>query len=89
MQSFSAVIDAFGIAEIASLLKIDESHARTMKARNSIPPEYWGPLIEEGARRNIHLTYQMLREMRANRFESPSTSPQEGEGASELDRQAS
>jgi hypothetical protein len=42
MQNFSSVIDAFGGApSFAEAVGVSGSHARTMKARNSIPPAYW------------------------------------------------
>jgi hypothetical protein len=40
MNSFSAVIDAFQ-GRFAQAIGIDESHARTMKARDSIPSTRW------------------------------------------------
>jgi hypothetical protein len=40
MNSFSAIIDAFG-KQFASAIGVEESHARTMRARNSIPSTRW------------------------------------------------
>jgi hypothetical protein len=42
MDSFSAVIDAFGGPPgFADAIGVPDSHARTMKARDSIPPAHW------------------------------------------------
>lgn len=68
-ETFSQVVDAFGIGALAQLLGVEESHIRTMKARNSIPPEYWGVIIEAAPSREIEgLTFAALREMRTARF---------------------
>lgn len=40
MNSFSAVIDAFG-GRFAEAIGVPDSHARAMKSRKSIPPTYW------------------------------------------------
>jgi hypothetical protein len=40
MNSFSAVIEAFG-GRFAEAIGVEESHARTMKARDSIPSTRW------------------------------------------------
>ena len=40
MNSFSEVIDAFN-GQFAQAIGIEESHARTMKARDSIPSYRW------------------------------------------------
>ena len=49
MDSFAAIIEAFGIGETASALGIDESHVRTMKARDNIPPRYFKRLVDADA----------------------------------------
>lgn len=42
MDSFSDVIDAFGgPTGFADAIGVPDSHARTMKARDSIPPAHW------------------------------------------------
>lgn len=70
MNTFSDIIDAFGIAVVAEILGIEESHVRVMKARDSIPPEYWGVLIEQAVKRGIKgLDYRRLRRLRAVRFD--------------------
>jgi hypothetical protein len=40
MNSFSAIIDAFD-GRFAEAIGVEESHARTMKARDSIPSTRW------------------------------------------------
>lgn len=46
MKSFSELIDKFGGAPaFADKIGIPASHARTMKARDSIPPEHWPAVI--------------------------------------------
>jgi hypothetical protein len=40
MNSFSAVIEAFD-GRFAEAIGVEESHARTMKARDSIPSTRW------------------------------------------------
>lgn len=84
MHSFSEIVDRFGIAALAALLKTDESHVRVMKTRDSIPPEYWGALIEAAPERGIDgLTYPLFRELRSARFNkdegSPPTAPDQTE----------
>jgi hypothetical protein len=69
MRTFAEVIDAFGVAVVAKMLDLEESHVRTMKARNSIPPEYWGQLIEEAPKHGIvGLDYRKFRRLRQSRF---------------------
>jgi len=54
MHSFSEIIDAFGgPGPFGEALAIPASHARTMKARGSIPPVYWPEVVEQAARRCI------------------------------------
>jgi hypothetical protein len=40
MNTFSEIIDAFG-GRFAEAIGVEESHARTMKARDSIPSTRW------------------------------------------------
>jgi hypothetical protein len=69
MNTFADVIDAFGVPVVAKTLRLDESHVRTMKARNSIPPEYWGLLLELAEGRGIEgLDYRKFRRLRKARF---------------------
>jgi hypothetical protein len=73
MDTFKHLIDAFGTAHLADLLQVEESHVRTMKARDSIPPEYWGVVLEhlpEQFRGTV--SFADLRDLRARRFRSES-----------------
>ncbi|MBM3553461.1 MAG: hypothetical protein FJX45_17350 [Alphaproteobacteria bacterium] len=47
MLTFRAIIDAFTISRLAKLWGLPESHVRTMRARDSIPPEYWPDLFKD------------------------------------------
>lgn len=60
MDSFSDVIDALGIAVAAEVLGLSESHVRTMKARDSIPPIYFKRLVVSDPGRQAGLTYDLL-----------------------------
>ena len=54
MPTFSSIIDSFGgPAQFAVALGITANHAGVMKARNSIPPEYWSRLVAAAAERGI------------------------------------
>ena len=68
MDSFAAIIDAFGTAKLAVALGLEESHVRTFRARDSIPPEYWGEVIAASPVHGIALTWEKLAALRANRF---------------------
>lgn len=69
MKSFASVIDAFGVKVLAELIGVKESHVRVMKARGSIPAEYWGVLIEAAPARGIAgLDFALLRRLRSEKF---------------------
>jgi hypothetical protein len=69
MQTFRDVIEAFGVASFAKLIGVEQSHARAMKTRNSIPPEYWATVVENApAEHKSEITFDALRAMRAQRF---------------------
>jgi hypothetical protein len=69
MTTFKEIIDEIGIAPLAALLSVEESHVRTMKTRDSIPPEYWGIILDEARRRGVDsLSFDALRQMRTERF---------------------
>lgn len=54
MQSFAAIIDAFGgPGPFSQAVGVSDSHARTMKARGSIPVEYWQIAVEAAKRLGI------------------------------------
>lgn len=73
-MTFREIIDQIGVPVLAQALSLDESHLRTMKARDSIPPEYWGVVVDEAGRREIHgVNFESLRQLRHDRFRgSPS-----------------
>jgi hypothetical protein len=52
MNSFSQVIEAFD-GQFAQAIGIEESHARTMKARNSIPSTYWLRVVKAAEERSV------------------------------------
>lgn len=69
MKDFSSIIDKIGVATLAKILSVDESHVRTMKARDSIPPEYWGQVLEIAPKYELRgLSYAALRKLRTARF---------------------
>lgn len=54
MNSFVEIIDAFGGAALfGDAIGIPDSHARAMKARNSIPDGYWLKTVEAARARDI------------------------------------
>jgi hypothetical protein len=66
MKSFGDIIDAFGgPVPFSQALGIADTHARTMKARNSIPPDHWAKLIVEAESRGIPVTFDLLTTLRA------------------------
>jgi hypothetical protein len=52
MNSFSAVIEAFD-GQFAEAIGVEESHARTMKARNSIPSTRWVATVDAARRLGV------------------------------------
>lgn len=64
-NSFSAVIDAFGGAgPFGAAIGVNDSHARTMKARDSIPWTRWQDTVKAAAERNIEgVTLERLADM--------------------------
>lgn len=52
MNSFSAVIEAFG-RRFADEIGVEESHARTMKARDSIPSSRWVATVDAARRLGV------------------------------------
>lgn len=71
METFPQVIDAFGGAPgFAAAIGIPESHARTMKARASIPADRWSRVIEAATERNLDgITFELLARIAAHRRE--------------------
>lgn len=52
MNSFSAVIEAFD-GHFAEAIGVEESHARTMKARDSIPSTRWMATVDAARRLGV------------------------------------
>ena len=52
MKSFSAVIEAFD-GQFAEAIGVEESHARTMKARDSIPSTRWMATVDAAKRLKV------------------------------------
>lgn len=72
MKTFAAIIEAFRVESMAKVLKIPEQHVRVLRHRNSIPPEYWGQLIEAAPKYGITgLSWRRLKSMRDRRFAEP------------------
>lgn len=54
MQTFASIIDAFGgPVPFSQAVGVPDSHARTMKARDSIPIEYWQATIDAARERKL------------------------------------
>jgi hypothetical protein len=50
-ESHAEVIDAFGGPhKFAEAIGVETSHARAMKTRNSISPDYWPEVVEAAAK---------------------------------------
>lgn len=62
VETFGGIIDAFGgAAAFGAAIGIADSHARTMKARSSIPPSWWPRVVAEARARNLTwITYETL-----------------------------
>jgi hypothetical protein len=82
MKSFSEIIDRWpSVAEFAADLGVPANHARTMKARNSIPAERWIAVTQAAQTRGIDgITLESLAMLAADRAPSNLT-PTEGEAA--------
>jgi hypothetical protein len=76
MLSFIQIIEAFGgPIPFGNAVKIPSSHARTMKARNSIPPGYWPDVVAEAEKRRLHgVTYEALAKCAGRRVRNRGTS---------------
>lgn len=72
LLSHSDVIDAFGgPSGFAVAVSIPASHARTMKARNSIPVDHWPATVaaaEQAAPPIIGVTLELLSRLRAQQL---------------------
>lgn len=66
-ESFSAVIEAFG-DRFAEAIGIEPSHARTIKARGSIPSHRWNAVVKAAAKENIPgVTLELLASLEEQR----------------------
>jgi hypothetical protein len=72
IRSHSAVIDAFGgPSSYAVAISIPDSHARAMKARDSISPAYWRRTASAAVARQIRgVTFLRLAEIAASAAEA-------------------
>jgi hypothetical protein len=72
IESFSAVIDAFGGAgQFGEAIGIPDSHARTMKARDSIPAARWNSVVEAADRLKIDgISFKLLADLEEARAKS-------------------
>lgn len=67
MNSFSAVIEAFG-GRFAEAIGVEESHARTMKTRDSIPSTRWIATVDAAQRLKIGgITLELLARLDAEK----------------------
>ncbi|KOX58935.1 hypothetical protein ADL19_06590 [Streptomyces purpurogeneiscleroticus] len=60
MKSFCAVIDALSIPVSAEVMGIPESHVRTLKARDSIPADYFKRIVDSEAGRAKGISFDVL-----------------------------
>lgn len=66
-DTFTDLIEAIGGAQkLAALIEVTDLHARTMKQRASIEPEYWPALISGVRKFGIKLDMNSLVAMRRN-----------------------
>jgi hypothetical protein len=63
MKSFAEVIDRIGIGPTAEAIGLKDSHVRTLKARDSIPPAYFEALVASEAGKRLGLTYELLHQL--------------------------
>lgn len=55
------LIGRFGIPVFAALIDVPDSHVRTMKARGSIAPIYWPPIVVGAANKQLpNVSYEFL-----------------------------
>jgi hypothetical protein len=62
VETFAEIIDAFGgAAAFGAAIGIPDSHARTMKARDSVSPGWWPRIVTEARARGLAwITYEGL-----------------------------
>lgn len=67
MNSFTEVIEKFG-RQFAGAIGVEESHARTMKARDSIPSSRWMATVEAAQKLGIEgVTLDLLARLDAEK----------------------
>jgi hypothetical protein len=67
MNSFSAVIEAFE-GRFAEAIGVEESHARTMKARDSIPSTRWMATVDAAQKLGLSgITLELLARLDAEK----------------------
>jgi hypothetical protein len=83
METFGAIIDAFGgTSAFGQAIGIPDSHARTMKARDSIPPEHWDRLVKAAMERDIEgISFKRLTEIRSVSRRKSAASQEEASAA--------
>lgn len=70
MDSFAEIIEAFH-GRFAQAIGIEESHARTMKARDSIPAARWQQTVAAARELQIPgVTLELLAKLEANKARS-------------------
>jgi hypothetical protein len=69
MDSFSDIIDAFQ-GTFGEAIGVPDSHARAMKARDSIPDGYWSRTVVAAAAKRIEgITLELLAKLAAAKLE--------------------
>ncbi|MCK1577858.1 hypothetical protein [Bradyrhizobium sp. 174] len=78
-RSHSDVIEAFGGAvKFGAAVGIKDSHARTMKARDSIPSGRWNDVVNAAEREAIpHITLKLLADLDAAKLKTKATENEE------------
>lgn len=64
MRSFRTIIDAYTVKYLATVLGVPENHVRTMRTRDSIPPEYWTDLVNNAPEALSELRIEHLATLR-------------------------
>lgn len=67
MDSFATLIDQWpSIAAFASDIGVSDMHARAMRRRNSVPPEYWSAAVDGALQHGIpDVSYERLAKLAA------------------------
>ncbi|WP_029002771.1 hypothetical protein [Azorhizobium doebereinerae] len=64
MDTFAKVFELLGDSA-AETLGVEAGHLRTMKARGSIPPEYWAKVQQAICAKGETISLEQLQEMRS------------------------